>query len=906
MTSVSVRPGIVVRVPVKFPANVSVSEPLILTRNGANYAFSIDPTGLFTTGLDAWFSALPAVPGGATDWWNNQGVPTNGTASVERVRNIAALRTLTITAGRTVNVDSYYVDGDGAGGQFYARTSGGPFTDNGGTIITPNGASSNTAWLRSNSDAIDVRMFGALGDGITNDAGFAQAALTYAAGVATDTRPVKVVFPEGFSFLIGSTLTVGNNIELTGGGTLIAASSLALTSPVIRNTSELTSANTRFNYNIKIRNLVFDGSLRRYPEWLENPVTGAPITNPDSDYSVIGPSTSTLDPALYPSGDIAEVVAANRRNPATYNLRGYIVTFSGCYDSEIVGCEFRNHMSSAILDVGGLRNRIADNRFDNIGRVSFSSNAVMVADYGSARIVTNMTKANPAAFETATAMPVAVAGQIRTRNIVWGSLADGLYTVGAISGNNTTATGLNTTGFASFFPFNGRATITTSSYVQAQFVSVENNTFYNLKRAAIQATGSNLVIRGNKVFGSLEGGIYLVNLFDSMVSDNFIRGVRYADLVANGIEANWIVGCAITNNTIKNVDENGITLIGGFDCDIRGNTLFRSGDTPGATRLYGPFSERYDYGGGTPIIAGTASSSEYKAPLRIQSSGTLRASGRVSCNTCSDTRLTPVNDAAIVFNQTSGVAVTTATIDNGSGASGTVLTVSAIASGMIAIGMTLTGTGVAAGTRITAFVSGTYGGVGVYTVDTAHNLTSRTITCNAFKYVRDLQIFDNDFTYYPTSDVNLLIDLGSNNVSDAQTIHVRGNKKHPSQSAFTLVSQDVSASGFLDIVCGFPPSAIEIEAFYPDGTTTYPTSRSIGSISKTAANQGPSSTVAHTMVWADTAGRFIANASNIAIRLNGTGTLQFSAEFTRFNVDGFRINVTNATQPVLIRAKCYP
>ena len=58
----------------------------------------------------------------------------------------------------------------------------------------------------------------------------------------------------------------------------------------------------------------------------------------------------------------------------------------------------------------------------------------------------------------------------------------------------------------------------------------------------------------------------------------------------------------------------------------------------------------------------------------------------------------------------------TGKIDNGSGSAGTTLTVSAVASGYLAIGQTITGSGVTTGTEITTFVSGTPGGIGVYTV----------------------------------------------------------------------------------------------------------------------------------------------------------------------------------------------
>lgn len=64
------------------------------------------------------------------------------------------------------------------------------------------------------------------------------------------------------------------------------------------------------------------------------------------------------------------------------------------------------------------------------------------------------------------------------------------------------------------------------------------------------------------------------------------------------------------------------------------------------------------------------------------------------------------------------------------------LTVSAISAGNIALGQTITGTGVTAGTKVTAFLTGS-GGVGTYTINIAHTLTSRTFTSS---YARPLRI----------------------------------------------------------------------------------------------------------------------------------------------------------------------
>ena len=77
-------------------------------------------------------------------------------------------------------------------------------------------------------------------------------------------------------------------------------------------------------------------------------------------------------------------------------------------------------------------------------------------------------------------------------------------------------------------------------------------------------------------------------------------------------------------------------------------------------------------------------------------------------------------------------SVFTAKIDNGSGGADTTLTVTALTSGTIIVGSAIYGTNVTAGTIITAFVSGTNGGVGVYTVSISQNVVSTTISGSAF------------------------------------------------------------------------------------------------------------------------------------------------------------------------------
>lgn len=88
------------------------------------------------------------------------------------VSSIAALRLMTPEANKGVVVSKYYeTENTGGGGIYYGVTSDGPYTDNGGSIITPGGvAGSSTAWILNTKGAYSVRQFGAKGDGVTDDA----------------------------------------------------------------------------------------------------------------------------------------------------------------------------------------------------------------------------------------------------------------------------------------------------------------------------------------------------------------------------------------------------------------------------------------------------------------------------------------------------------------------------------------------------------------------------------------------------------------------------------------------------------------------------------------------------------------------------------------------------------------
>lgn len=60
----------------------------------------------------------------------------------------ASLRSTPGQANAIVRVSSYSSPGDGGGGEFYYRTSGGPYVDDSGTIAVPSGGDGSEAWVR--------------------------------------------------------------------------------------------------------------------------------------------------------------------------------------------------------------------------------------------------------------------------------------------------------------------------------------------------------------------------------------------------------------------------------------------------------------------------------------------------------------------------------------------------------------------------------------------------------------------------------------------------------------------------------------------------------------------------------------------------------------------------------------
>ena len=81
--------------------------------------------------------------------------------------SIAVLRTTEPTADKqTITLREYSVGTNKGGGRFRALVDGSAYTDNGGTIIKTMGGA---VWLRIGAETLNFLMFGAVGDGVTDD-----------------------------------------------------------------------------------------------------------------------------------------------------------------------------------------------------------------------------------------------------------------------------------------------------------------------------------------------------------------------------------------------------------------------------------------------------------------------------------------------------------------------------------------------------------------------------------------------------------------------------------------------------------------------------------------------------------------------------------------------------------------
>ena len=197
--------------------------------------------------------------------------------------------------GKAVNVLGYYAKGDGGGGLFYWDATS-TQADNGGTIIQAT-AIATGRWKRVFSGAVNVKWFGAKGDGINDDQPSIQSAVNFCLEYE-----IKNVFVPDGQFLINDSIFLGKSIGfssviLEGAGYAYKGEAGFSGTTILANFSDRMAIDVRGSRGSYIRKLTIKGQLFDY---IDSNGLGHSTTTPTYDDTL---RSNWVDPNLNPLQD---------------------------------------------------------------------------------------------------------------------------------------------------------------------------------------------------------------------------------------------------------------------------------------------------------------------------------------------------------------------------------------------------------------------------------------------------------------------------------------------------------------------------------------------------------------------------------------------------------------------------
>lgn len=120
--------------------------------------------------------------------------------------------------GQTIKLKQHTAGTFKGGGVFRALLAGGAYTDNNGTVIKTSGSA---VWLRVNADIINPLMFGAAGDGVSDDAAALNACFSNSLGQNVDLL--------GLTYNVASTVSFrGNKKREFKNGSIVTSSPITI------------------------------------------------------------------------------------------------------------------------------------------------------------------------------------------------------------------------------------------------------------------------------------------------------------------------------------------------------------------------------------------------------------------------------------------------------------------------------------------------------------------------------------------------------------------------------------------------------------------------------------------------------------------------------------------------------
>ena len=178
---------------------------------------------------------------------------TTPTTQVKTIADLVALRIPTINNRLSALVTGRLTENDGAGGLFFYDGSAATAT-NLGTIFKP--AATTGRWTRQYSGAVNVKWFGAVGDGATDD----SVAITNALSVLNAQGGGGLYLPESTYFITNHIVVDFSNAHVYGDGTGATVIKVGAWVDGLRVSDTAYPAATNIIRNVLIENLTINGN----------------------------------------------------------------------------------------------------------------------------------------------------------------------------------------------------------------------------------------------------------------------------------------------------------------------------------------------------------------------------------------------------------------------------------------------------------------------------------------------------------------------------------------------------------------------------------------------------------------------------------------------------------------------
>ena len=426
----------------------------------------------------------------------------------------------------TVNVFGINNVFDGACGVFSVNTNDATSADNGGTILVD---ASGRRWYRRYSGAINVRWFGATGDGETDDTTAIQKAIDYVYSLG---KPGTVVIPQSSAEYIFTSILVKTNITLksTGGVLKLKSGTCSNSGTTYYLVNNIGHTNVTYDALIidgnKVNNTLFTVADGITAAGAGTVVRNCKVTNPPDSGIMFSDCTggACVDNYVYGATDCG--IYCNGSSGSA--LQNSIVSGNRIDSCSVTGIAIKRSLNGILVDSNSIQ---------------YCANGISHEDFGAVLggHPSNVTITNNAIYSaTSKAMALnRLTNSVVANNAIRNSGGDAISISGGV---NSTITGNMITGSGSESSSNSAILIYSridsgdSSVTVPKNLVIANNSVNNyLGKGLYAQTGGSLTITGNSLIVGGEGLRLNATITGALIQQNVIDGGTDLSLYAGAV-----------------------------------------------------------------------------------------------------------------------------------------------------------------------------------------------------------------------------------------------------------------------------------------------------------------------------------------------------------------------------------